>query len=384
MRNVRIVAPDEFDNDDDDCDLWQFDCGECEYIEGENLNFMFNVGDSLDPCAFLLAQPIGSLPNGDGAIDNDDLDTDNYAFPFEQDQVNMFPPYLLQEDGVIIPNLPDADDDDAVYLRSVTNPMYVLAAALANGGHAVFPNVRRLMPSFGQVPEDLIVTCRVTDGIGTDKETFPISVVNYPVTNFPPMLNDLDDQVFYVNETPDADEGVNTYRVMATDHDLQDMFNLTYNCTLNGLPNYQVGPFQQRIIHPTSGLIAFTPYSEGALQAVITVEDPRGMFSVGEITIFCCNRGTWFNHPPIILGDMDSPQTIRAGQLFIANEMDFVDPDGDELYWSCNIGAVGENGIYTFQSQYPGYYLVQITAYDIRGGAATTEFLIHVMPWWSY
>jgi hypothetical protein len=362
--------------------------------EDANLTFQFTVGDTLGSCDFLSARPVYCIPNGDGEVDIDEHS--DGQFPFSQAQVDSFPPYLLQEDGILVRNVWETReaydgeteeyeiDSDAYYMRSFSNPMYVLACALFNAGHSSFPNVRVLNPSYGQVPEDLIITCRVTDGIGTDKETFPVSVVNYPVSNFPPMLNDLDDQVFFVQRTPDLDTGMNVYRVMAHDHDPQDMFSLTYHCTLNGLPNYQVGPFQQTVISPTSGIIAFTPYSEGALHAIITVEDPRGMYSIGEITIFCCNKGGWYNHPPIILGDMDSPQTIRAGQLFIANEMDFCDPDGDELYWSCNIGAVGENGLYTFQSQYPGYYLVQITAYDIRGGAATTEFLIHVLPWWAY
>ncbi len=395
MDAVKIIALRE--DESDDCDPPKVICNDGDCVidaDDANLNFQFNVGDTLGSCAFLMARPISCVPEGD------DDDADEGTWPFSQAKANNFPPYLLQEDGVIIPNLPETRDyytededeqnedtevpDNAIYMRSMTNPMYVLAVALYNSDHEVFPNVRALNPTMGQTPEDLIVTCRVTDGVATDKETFPVSVVNYPVTNFPPMLNDLDDQLFYVMESPSPDKGVNVYQVMATDHDMQDMFSLTYNCTLNGLPNYQVGPFQQRIISPTGGLIAFTPYSEGALQAIITVEDPRGMYAVGAITIFCCNRGTWFNHPPIILHDLDSPQTIRAGQLFVADEMNFVDPDGDELYWSCNIGAIGDNGLYTFQSQYPGYYMVQITAYDIRGGAATTEFMIHVLPWWAY
>ena len=184
------------------------------------------------------------------------------------------------------------------------------------------------------------------------------------------------DQIFYVGEG-------GQYRIVAIDPDPLDDGALTYKATLNGLPSYQYGPWMQNIIHPTYGVISFVPQFEGALDCVITVSDPRGMFAVAEITIFCINRGTWFNHPPIVLGDLDSPQTIRAGEMFIADEMDFQDPDGDRLYWSCNIGSVGDNGVYTFQTMFPGYYLVQITAYDIRGGAATTEFLLHVRPWWS-
>ncbi len=299
-------------------------------------------------------------------------------------QMKTWPPYLIQEDGVMIVNKiqTDAntveDQDGNPYVMDETNPMYGLAIALANADseHTTLPQAVRIVPHLGQVIEDMIVTARVSDGIVTDKETFPISVVNYPVTNYPPIINDVDDQIFYVSEG-------NGYRILALDPDIQDMAGLTYHATLNGLPNYQVGPWMNQIIGPTTGVISFVPQFEGALDCIVTVTDPRGMNAVCQITIFCVNRGTWFNHPPIVLGDLDSPQTIRAGEMFIANEMNFQDPDGDKMYWSCNVGSVGNNGIYTFQTQFPGYYLVQITAYDIRGGAATTEFVIHVRPWWS-
>lgn len=334
--------------------------------EPENLAWIFTMGDTLGP------------QMGDGFIEVASLGS---GPPFSSDEINSWPPYLIQEDGLMIPNMPDpnAEDTGNIYLASAENPMYAIACALANQGYEVFPNCRRIVANLGQVFEDWVVTCRVSDGVVTDKEVFPVSVVNYPVTNNPPIINDVDDQVFYVGMT-------NYYRIVAIDPDLADMGRLTFNATLNGLPSYQYGPWSQNIIEPCGGmggLIHFAPQSEGALDCIITVQDPRGMFAVANITIFCVNQGTWFNHPPIILGDLDSPQTIRAGERFIANEMSFVDPDGDKMYWSCNVGSVGNNGVYSFQTQYPGYYLVQITAYDIRGGAATTEFVIHVRPWWS-
>jgi hypothetical protein len=308
------------------------------------------------------------------------------AVNIDADDMNSWPPYLVQEDGVLIQNLMDPNYDTSTQLNnkgsktpvleSTRNPMYALACAAGNAGYTVIPQCRRIVPHLGQVFEDMIVTARVSDGVVTDKETFPVSVVNYPVTNNPPIINDVDDQVFYVGMP-------NAYRIVAIDPDIIDMGGLTYHATLNGLPSYQYGPWMNQIIGPTSGVISFVPQFEGALDCIVTVQDPRGMFAVCEITIFCVNMGTWFNHPPIILGDLDSPQTIRAGEKFVADEMAFEDPDGDKMYWSCNVGSVGDNGVYTFQTMFPGYYLVQITAYDIRGGAATTEFVIHVRPWWS-
>jgi len=333
------------------------------------LNWVLTMGDTLGPQIT------------DGFIEYAELDWVAADNAFSHDCMIDWPPYLIQEDGVMIVNKLETDanqyeDFDNPYDRGLDNPMVAVARALNVAGHLVIPQAVRIVPHLGQVIEDMIVTARVSDGVCTDKETFPISIVNYPVTNHPPIINDVDDQIFYVQEG-------NGYRILAIDPDIQDMGGLTYHATLNGLPNYQVGPWMNQIIGPTSGVISFVPQFEGALDCTVTVQDPRGMYAVCQITIFCVNRGTWFNHPPIILGDLDSPQTIRAGEKFIANEMDFQDPDGDKMYWSCNVGSVGNNGVYTFQTQFPGYYMVQITAYDIRGGAATTEFVIHVRPWWS-
>ena len=323
-----------------------------------DLNWILTMGDSLSPLANMITQvPL----NNSGAL--------------TQDETDELPPYLIQEDGTIIPNIQDPNNVGH-YLADLANPMYALAVALGNSGYDFFPNAVKLTPSGGQVFEDMIVTCRVTDGISTDKETFPVSIVNYPVTNHPPVINDVYDRVFYVGD-------VGTYQIVATDPDLQDMGGLTYYASLNGLSNYQYGPWMDQIIDPCSGLIRFRPVSEGALECIVTVKDPRGMFAVCRFTIFCTNPGTWFNHPPVVLDDLESPQTIRAGQFFVADELEFLDPDGEKLYYSCNIGSVGENGIWTFQSHFPGYYLVQVTAYDIRGGFATTEFVLHVLPWWS-
>ena len=122
---------------------------------------------------------------------------------------------------------------------------------------------------------------------------------------------------------------------------------------------------------------------EDIIDCVVIARDPRGMFAICEFTIFCRSPGNWFNHPPVISGELASPQIIRAGEKFVSIGMDFWDPDGDKMYWSCNVGSVGNNGVYTFQSMYPGDYHVQIIAYDIRGGSTSTEFVIQVKFWWS-
>jgi len=241
------------------------------------------------------------------------------------DEMNTWPPYLIQRNGVYIENKVKTDPDvlqatGTSYVMDLTNPMYALACALLNSGYEVFPNAVKIVPHLGQVFEDMIVTYRVSDGMATDKETFPISVVNYPVTNNPPIIIDVEDQVFEVGKT-------NYYQIVAHDPDLEDMINgLTYYCTLNGLPSHVYGPGRSHINHKT-GLITFTPQIECTLDCIVTVKDPRGMIAVCELTI-CCQypqTETWFNHPPVILDEFESPQEIRAGELFIANEMTFED-----------------------------------------------------------
>ncbi|MEW5802832.1 MAG: hypothetical protein AB1847_12100 [bacterium] len=72
--------------------------------------------------------------------------------------------------------------------------------------------------------------------------------------------------------------------------------------------------------------------------------------------------------------------------------LDFRDPDGEELYYSCNIGSMAmdtdekgnQRAYWTFQTNFPGLYWVEITAFDQRGGWATSRFPVDVQPWWSY
>ena len=52
---------------------------------------------------------------------------------------------------------------------------------------------------------------------------------------------------------------------------------------------------------------------------------------------------------------------------------------GEEKYGRYVSGAV-----YTFTTYWPGRYIIQIVAYDIRGGYAIVEFMLDVEPWWTY
>jgi hypothetical protein len=285
--------------------------------------------------------------------------------------------------------------------------VFILESALWNAGVTVWPMVAALdyTPMYF---EDLIVTIEVTNGVHSDVRTFPISVVNYPMENYPPVLQlDIDDQIFYVGE-------VGEYLVNFIDPDCfifslaqpaatthtpgfpisssyrTDMEGMVWNMTINGLPNYQYGPWIEQIMDPCTGRISWVPKFEGAYDSVITCTDARGAVGFGEITIFSINRGTWLNHPPIILGGPTQPVVMKAGEEFILHTPNFAveDPDGDQIYASCNIGSCGTapdgSFIWKFQSNFPGSYMVEIVFYDIRGGYAIMEFFLDVKPWWSY
>jgi len=264
-------------------------------------------------------------------------------------------------------------------------------------GFKTWPDIARLS-YLPQTIEDITVTVRVQDSNGrTDLETFPISVTNYPVTNHPPKLENVDEQGIAVGETY-------RYQMVATDQDwfgpdgsfIADQLNLTWRATLGGSPAYNYGPWSESIINPYTGEITFTPQFEGVSHIIVTVTDSRGLSATGYFDILTTSPGTWLNHPPYIMGDFNdaAPLVIKAGQLFILGPpmLDFHDPDGDELYYSCNIGSIAvckdDDGIprayWTFQTELPGFYVVQITAFDQRGGWTQSEFPIEVQPWWSY
>jgi hypothetical protein len=233
-----------------------------------------------------------------------------------------------------------------------------------------------------KVLEDVIVTIRVTDGRLSDVETFPLCVVTYPVAgmNHPPLLEELHAAVARVGE-----EFI--YDVEARDPDYGDI--LTFSASINGLPSYQYGPWSFSLINPYTGRISFTPMFEGEHKITVIVRDSRGMYAQGVIPLTVSNPGTWLNHAPVLGEHIQNPQVARAGNHFII-PVEFIDPDGDKLNYSCNIGSItdrtdGKQGaVFSFFTYFPGQYLVKITAYDDRGGLAEQTFLMDVQPWWSY
>jgi hypothetical protein len=305
-----------------------------------------------------------------------------------------------------IPAYYHAEDVVAVYGKPFLGPLpcLYLESALWNAGFVQWPNIGK-MDFTPQYFEDLILTLEVTNGRQSEVETFPISVVNYPVENYPPVIEKAEPRVFYVGQLSTYAVGVSDPDCMifsrspipATTHTpatfgqfRQDMDSITWQMTLSGLPSYQYGPWIESLINSCNGLISFTPQFEGAYETILVATDSRGGIGIQDFPIFAVNQGTWLNHPPIILDEWHSPQVVRAGEELILTEpkWEVIDPDGDEIYYACNIGSCGFTSdgkfMWTFQSNFPGTYQVEIIAYDIRGGYGIAHVLVEVKPWWSY
>jgi len=184
------------------------------------------------------------------------------------------------------------------YGRSHYGPTqcFSLESALWNMGLELWPNIA-YVDYEPQYFEDLIVTLEVTNGSQTDVRTFPISVVNYPVENYPPVLQiHVPRRIFYYGKQ-------NEYTVRFTDPDCYifslaqfkggtpatthlpmlpgnpirtDQDHLYFRMTLDGLPAYQYGPWIEDIIDPHNGFISFTMRFEGIFNAVVTCTDDRG------------------------------------------------------------------------------------------------------------
>jgi len=153
---------------------------------------------------------------------------------------------------------------------------------------------------------------------------------------------------------------------------------------------YGIEPWDVSIIDPNSGLISFVPRREAVQDMIVTCTDSWGGTTFGDFFIFVLSRETLPNHSPIIIERPGQPVVIKACEELVLGAPDIrvEEPDGDDLYASCNIGTCGRapdgSFIWKFQSNLPGIYLVEIVFYDIMGGYAQREFVLDVKPWWSY
>lgn len=285
-----------------------------------------------------------------------------------------------------------------------------LESALWNVGVKLWPNIV-YMDYEPQTLENLIITLEVTNGSRPDARTFPLTVVNYPVENYSPVTQlhvsrkifNVGKENYYAVRFIDPDCYIFSMaqfkgRTPSTSHlpwlpgntIRHDQDNLTFSMTLNGLPDYEYGPWTETIIDPFNGLISFTPRFEGTYQAIVNCREEHGGTAFGKFTLYCINPASWFNHPPLNYGNPTRPILHKAGEevIITAPDLKVADPDGDQLYASCNLGAVGriDDGgfMWTFQTDFPGLYFPEIIFYDIHGGHLKVTFSVDVLPWWTY
>lgn len=216
----------------------------------------------------------------------------------------------------------------------------------------------------------------MADQYTSHSTAFPLSVVNYDVDNHPPVIqrsgSGSKNRVAYVNEEY-------TYQVASFD---QDNDQVIYSATINGYPCYQYGPWHESIINPYTGLVSFTPVVEGIFRITVTAQDMKGAIAKNTRTLYALNKGSWLNHAPVKAANIRSPLIVQAGTYF-AMPASFFDPDADQLYYKTNFGSISSDGIFSFNTYYPGLYPVTINSYDLRGGISSLKFLLEVQPYWS-
>ncbi|MGA1870775.1 MAG: hypothetical protein ACMUJM_19745 [bacterium] len=276
----------------------------------------------------------------------------------------------------------------------LTSPeIEMIRMALLQAGYPSWPTIA-FLEFTEQSIEQMFTHIFVTNGAQVDVETFMVVTTNYPVTNYPPVFQDVHDQVMYVGKGPQS------YQVSAVDADSftismamgegfkPDIEQLTYKAFINGLPSYMYGPWVENIINPKTGLITIDPKFEGMYEMVVTARDPKGAEAMTSLMLHCVNPQSWFNHAPVVVFDIETdPIFMIAGNEFVLSGIEVVDPDGEQLYYSSNIGSVSVdaegNPIWTFHTVYEGAYQLAITAYDETGGFCIIPHMVMVMPWWT-
>ncbi len=184
---------------------------------------------------------------------------------------DLLPPYLMHL-GEPIKYAPDA-----TYIKD-------LEIALQKAGYSVWPTVGILQVTYGQIAEEFSVTFKVSYRGVYDEQIFLVSSVNYPITNFPPLLlYPLQDRYICVGESLN-------YQLIAYDPDLEDQNGLSYRAEFLGSAS-SLCPDAGNLVDPATGIFKDLSFLNiGEYEISITVEDPRGMNFRDDFILFIENR----------------------------------------------------------------------------------------------
>ncbi|MBN2373658.1 hypothetical protein JXL19_07720 [bacterium] len=328
--------------------------------------------------------------------------------PLEINPVDGMPTY--------IPVYRNAADVSAVYGAPFWGPDVVTAfeGALYNAGFTFWPNIA-VIDFTPQAFEDIILTIWVGSWPEYAYETFPISVANYPIENYPPYIIEAFDKICYLGEKFEyqmtaIDPDCFIFSLCPSDEDPRyahlpmisgnkirdDMDYLSYdfyiyvngilaNELITGCPiNAWCGVTSELM----RGLLSCTPKYSYNFDVKVVCIDKHGGPGYADFTINCLYPPG--NHPPAIIKCPESLLTAWAGQEIVLSSSDIkvTDPDGDTLYASSNIGYIYQNTEYGFMNwtlltHFPGIYNVEIIFSDRRSGYAKMEFKVDVRPWWA-
>ncbi|MGA1791303.1 MAG: hypothetical protein ACMUIM_07440 [bacterium] len=337
-----------------------------------------------------------------GAVDGQPLQ----IAPLPTDPYDGMPTYLPANHNAIEAAL--------LYQKPCFPPGAVIAleAALWNSGISLWPNVAALDYK-PECFEDLTVTVKVTNGVDSEASTFPMTALDHPAENYAPVpAFDEVELIFYKGEEseyvfqfidPDCfifSQAYNLYGEIPTATHVpcntpgmaprDDMSCLVWDLRINGLAGIHFHPWLDSYIdtYQYTGVFSWTPQFVRSYDVVVTCSDNRGGTANIEVEILCKSREHTPNYPPVILSSPTGLVRMIADEEFVLSAPDLLveDPEGDEIYASCNIGTCGKdpegNFYWKFQSNFPGSYMIEIIFKDTKGGYAVMEFFLDVKPWW--
>jgi YVTN family beta-propeller protein len=123
-------------------------------------------------------------------------------------------------------------------------------------------------------------------------------------------------------------------------------------------------------INSQSGLIEWTPPSEGDYEVTVKVKDCKGSYKMQKFVIEVDELPD-INRNPI--ADAGGPYSAEVGQQISFDGSSSYDPDGDPLAytWSFGDGSIGSGASPSHAYGASGTYQVKLTVSDGRGGTAT-------------